>query len=174
LIAVVDYVLEDVVATPPNAQAVTARRRLEHLSSSLREVLSSHPHLHEILTSRVTVTPNTIRIAEAALSCLRGVGVGDSDLVDAYNAWSGYVIGFTAIETKPPGFTPEPDLQEAMRRQLEDGGGLGAPTVAELMSPGANIAFGLRWAPGRLGAANTSFDWGLKALLDGFEAGQRG
>lgn len=172
LIAVVDYVLSDVVTEPDHSEAMNPRERLEQLSISLRDVLSSHPHLHEILTSRVTVTPNTIRIAERSFSCLRGLGVGDSELVDAYNAWAGYVIGFTAIETTPPGSIPDPGLQEAMRRQLEESGGA-APTINGLRLQVANTAFGLRWFPGRFGAAQSSFDWGLGALLDGFQTNGR-
>jgi hypothetical protein len=37
------------------------------------------------------------------------------DLVDAYNAWCGYVVGFTAIEVKPPTITPDVSLQDTMR-----------------------------------------------------------
>jgi TetR/AcrR family tetracycline transcriptional repressor len=168
LIAIVDYVFADVQAPPLQAEGMSGRDRLEHLSSSLRNVLSSHPHLHEVLTSRLAVTPNTVRIAEAALTCLRDQGIGDADVVDAYNAWCGYVIGFTAIEAKPPELAPDPQLQHAMRTQLERISG-DFPIVGELMPEVANLAYGLSWLPGRLGEARTSFEWGLKALLDGFE-----
>jgi AcrR family transcriptional regulator len=168
LIAIVDYVFADVQAPPLQAEGRSGRDRLEHLSSSLRHVLSSHPHLHEILTSRLAVTPNTVRIAEAALTCLRDQGVGDVDVVDAYNAWCGYVIGFTAIEVKPPELAPDPELQNAMRTQLERIS-RDFPIINGLMPEVANLAYGLSWLPGRLGEARTSFEWGLKALLDGFE-----
>ncbi len=172
LIAIVDNVLGDVVTEPSRSEDMGARDRLEHLSHSLRRVLSDHPHLHEILTSRVTLTPNSIRIAEAVFSCLRDFGIGDAELLNAYNAWCGYVIGFTAIETKPQEHAPEPELQEAMRSQLNDANERGFPIVAELMPQIANLAYGLRWIPGRLGIAEASFEWGLRALLNGFE-GQR-
>lgn len=169
LIAIVDYVFADVQAPPPQAEGMSGRDQLEHLSASLRHVLSSHPHLHEILTSRLAVTPNTVRIAEAALTCLRDQGIGDADVVDAYNAWCGYVIGFTAIEVKPPELRPDPLLTHAMRTQLERISG-NFPIIKTLMPEVTNFAYGLSWLPGRLGEARTSFEWGLKALLDGFEA----
>src|SRR5688572_25758348 len=168
LIAIVDYVFADVQSPAPQAEAGSGRDRLEHLSSSLRHVLSSHPHLHEILTSRLAVTPNTMRIAEAALRCLRDQGIGDGDIVDAYNAWCGYVIGFTAIEVKPPELAPDPLLTHAMRTQLERVTN-DFPIINGLMPDVANLAYGLSWLPGHLGEARTSFEWGLKTLLDGFE-----
>jgi AcrR family transcriptional regulator len=168
LIAIVDYVFADVQSPPLHAEGMSGRDRLEQLSSSLRHVLSSHPHLHEILTSRLAVTPNTVRIAEAALTCLRDQGIGDARVVDAYNAWCGYVIGFTAIEVKPPELAPDPQLQHAMRTQLERISG-DLPIINGLMPEVANLAYGLSWLPGRLGEARTSFEWGLKALLDGFD-----
>jgi TetR/AcrR family transcriptional regulator, tetracycline repressor protein len=169
LVAIVDYVLAEVDTSPADAEGVPGRDRLERLSSSLRAVLSAHPHLHEILTSQAALTPSTVRMAEAALGCLRDCGIADADLVDAYNAWCGYVIGFTVIEAKPPELAPDPQLQQAMRAQLEPTTTRNFPIVSELLPQVANLAYGLSWRPGRLGATGTSFEWGLKALLDGIE-----
>jgi TetR/AcrR family transcriptional regulator, tetracycline repressor protein len=168
LIAIVDYVFAE-VRSPSSlpADGMSGRDRLERLSSSLRHVLSSHPHLHEILTSRVVVTPNTVRIAASALTCLRDQGIADA-AIDAYNAWCGYVIGFTAIEVKPPELAPDPELQRAMRTQLERISS-DFPILNELMPEVTSFAYGLSWLPGQLGEASTSFEWGLEALLDGFE-----
>ena len=169
LVAIVDYVLAEVDTSPTQVQGRPGRGRLERLSASLRAVLSAHPHLHEILTSQVALTPSTVRLAEAALGCLRDWGISDADLVDAHNAWCGYVIGFTAIEAKPPELAPDPQLQEAMRALLEPTTTRDFPLVNELLPEAANLAYGLSWRPGRLGATGTSFEWGLKALLDGIE-----
>jgi AcrR family transcriptional regulator len=104
LVAIVDHVLADVDTSLGERR--TPRRRLEHLSSSLRDVLAAHPHLHEVLASHLALTPSTVRLAEAALGCLRDFGIADPHLVDAYNAWAGYVIGFTTIEVKPRELAP--------------------------------------------------------------------
>jgi AcrR family transcriptional regulator len=171
LVAIVDHVLAEVETSPADADGLSGRARLERLSASLREVLSAHPHLHEILTSHVAITPSTVRMAEAALGCLRDCGISDAQLVDAYNAWCGFVIGFTAIEAKPPELAPDPQLQQAMRTQIERATAHDFPIVSELVPQFANLAYGLSWLPGRLGEARTSFEWGLKALLDGIECG---
>jgi TetR/AcrR family transcriptional regulator, tetracycline repressor protein len=169
LVAIVDYVLAEVETSPSDAEGLPGRERLERLSASLRAVLSAHPHLHEVLTSHVALTPSTVRMAEAALGCLRDCRIGEADLVDAYNAWCGFVIGFTAIEAKPPELAPDPQLQQAMRAQLERATAREFPIVSELLPEVANLAYGLSWRPGRLGEAQTSFEWGLRALLDGIE-----
>lgn len=173
LVAIVDHVLAEVKTSPTDAEGMPGRDRLERLSASLRAVLSAHPHLHEILTSYVAVTPSTVRMAEAALGCLRDCGLGDAELVDTYNAWCGYVIGFTVIEAKPPELAPDPQLQQAMRTQLERATARDFPIVSELLPEVANLAYGLSWLPRRAGAADTSFEWGLKALLDGIEGSKR-
>jgi AcrR family transcriptional regulator len=169
LVAVLDLVLGEVDTNVGRERRRSPRRRLESLSFSLRDVLAAHPHVHEILASHVAVTPNTVRLAEAALTCLRGLGVLDRHLVDAYNAWCGYVVGFTAIEVKPQELTPEPPLQRVMRAQLEGATVDGSSVVGELQADLANRAFGLSWRPERFGGSRTSFEWGLQALLDGFE-----
>jgi AcrR family transcriptional regulator len=171
LVAIVDHVLAEVDTSLGGRR--TPRGRLEHLSASLRDVLAAHPHLHEVLASHLAVTPSTVRLAEAGLGCLRGFGIADAHLVDAYNAWAGYVIGFTAIEIKPRELAPEPALQGAMRAQLD----LATPEELPLMSTFkrelANRAFGLSWRPERFGGSRRSFEWGLDALLEGFEHGAR-
>jgi TetR/AcrR family tetracycline transcriptional repressor len=170
LVAIVEHVFAEVDTSPSDVQDLPGRARLERLSSSLRAVLSAHPHLHEILTSHLAVTPSTMRIAEAALRCLRDCGIDDAELVDAYNAWCGYVIGFTAIEAKPPELALDPQLQQAMRTQLERTTAHDFPIVTELLPQVANLAYGLSWLPGRLGEARASFEWGLNALLDGVQS----
>jgi AcrR family transcriptional regulator len=168
LIAIADHVLADVDTTSATSRG-RPRSRLEALSSSYREVLRAHPHLHEVLTSQVTLTPNSMRIAEAALACLRDEGIRDRDLVDAYNAWCGYVIGFSILETKPSEHAPDPSLRKAMRRQLRDADPNSFPILATMMDDVADRAYGLRWQGDRLGDGTSSFGWGLAALLDGFE-----
>ncbi len=172
LVAIVDLVFGE-VETSTAADVGDPRGRLEQLSTAMHEVLVLHPHLHEILASHVWVTPNTIRIAEIAFTSLREMGLDDPELVDAYNAWSGYVIGFSAIEAKPAENAPDRALQRAMRRQLEEMDPGAFPILTELMPDVADRAFGLPSRPRRSGESGSSFAWGLAALLDGVAARKR-
>lgn len=169
LVAIVDLVLEEVTTSFGGARG-QARRNLEDLSHSLRDVMVAHPHLHEILASHVASTPNTVRVAEAAFRNLRDFGIAEGELIDAYNAWCGYVIGFTTIEVKPRDLTPDATLQRAMRRQLEATNPNDFPIVTEHLEDAANHAFGLGWKQDRFGVSRSSFEWGLDALLRGFKA----
>jgi TetR/AcrR family transcriptional regulator, tetracycline repressor protein len=173
LIAIVDYVLAEVDMSATYQADDAPRGRLERLSAALREVLICHPHVHEILASHVAVTPNTVRLAEAGLTCLRALGISSNDLIDAYNAWCGYVIGFTAIEVKPPESDSDRDLRGAMRSQLRNTDPVDHPIVTEMLLDVANHAYGLSWKQAKLGVGGTSFEWGLTALLDGFERRKR-
>ena len=110
LVAIVDLVFSEVDTSVADADGTSGRQRLERLSIALRDVMAAHPHLHAVLTSHVAITPSTVRVAESSLSCLRGMGIADPDLVDAYNSWFGYVIGFTAVESMPPEHEPDPQL----------------------------------------------------------------
>jgi len=90
-------------------------------------------------------------------------------LTDAYNAWCGYVIGFSILETKARNVAPDPALQNAMRAQLEQADLDGFPILRELMAELADRAYGLRWQGDMLGSGDASFGWGLRALLDSYE-----
>jgi AcrR family transcriptional regulator len=166
LVAIVDLVFSEVDTSVASGRA-RPRVRLERLSRALRDVLSAHPHLHEVLASHVAVTPNTVSVAEAAMKCLREAGIRDHELIDAYNAWIGYVVGFTVIEMKPADLAPEPELQRAMRAQVAATDRQSHPIVSKLSPQRLTQAYGLSWKPEPLGEARSSFDWGLKVLLDG-------
>jgi len=164
-VAIVDRVFAEVEDRTQDRGDASPRDRIMVVSRSLHDVLAAHPHLHEILSSHVAVTPNTLRVAAEALTCLQGLGVGDDQLLRAYDAWSGYVIGFTLIEAKPPELAPSEQLQRIMRAQIEE-------RAAELpierpVVDAAQLGYGLSWLPRRLGDDGSSFEWGLAALLDG-------
>jgi AcrR family transcriptional regulator len=166
LVAIVDLVFSEVDTSVASGRA-RPRVRLERLSRALRDVLSAHPHLHEVLASHVAVTPSTVHVAEAAMRCLREAGIKDAELIDAYNAWIGFVVGFTVIEMKPADLGPEPALQKAMQAQLSTVDRESHPVVSGLSPERLTQAYGLSWKPEPLGEARSSFEWGLKVMLDG-------
>ena len=166
LVAVADHVLGELTTDPAGHGGADARERLDRLSSAYRDVLVAHPHLHEVLTSNVVLTPNTVRIAATALRCLHDLGLEGDELVDAYNAWCGYVVGFTILETKPAEREPAVDLQIAMRTQL-DAAFESNPILAELPEGSAANIYGLRWRQATLGGSEGSFDYGLKIVIEG-------
>ncbi len=175
LLAVVDFILHDVkIPTSPPAPSRWGED-LRTLSQAVRAVLLAHPNIHPVLVSYITVTPAMLRIAEAAVGILRTAGFDDDDLVHAYNAWSGFVFGFTVLEMKPA--TPADERDELARHTRAYLEGLDPdryPQLNELKPQLANRAYALRWEVAPLGRDGDSFDWGLDALIRALEAQRPG
>lgn len=170
LVAVADLVLSE-IQVPSEARDQTAetwRERLRSFAFDIRRVLADHPHVHPVLDSYVLVTPAAVRVAEHAVSILLGAGYEGDTLVDAYNAWAGYVFGFSVVEMQP-------EQRRSDRLQLERWvrtylGGLDRhrhPGLHAALPALENRAFGLRWEAGPLGVGGSSFGVGLDALLAG-------
>lgn len=164
-VAIVDRVFAEVEIPTKDPGDASPRELIMTISLSLHDVLAAHPHVHEILSSHVAVTPNTLRVASEALTCLRGLGIGAGQLLRAYDAWSGYVIGFTLIESKPPELAPSGQLQRVMRAQIEERSA--ELPIDQSMVDAAQLGYGLSWLPRRPGRDGSGFEWGLAALLDG-------
>lgn len=164
LVAVTDLVLSQ-AALPP--ETMPWKAALWQLSLGLHDALEEHPHVHPILDSHVLATPATARLACCAIEILGRAGLRGDALVDAYNGWIGYVLGFSIIENIP---TQPADERDEMRRWIHayvDGLDPAAfPTMAAARASVLNTTFGLRWDAGTFGASGGSFGWGLTALID--------
>jgi AcrR family transcriptional regulator len=167
-IAVADLVLSQVDVRA--ALRARARRgeprwiaRLRNLAVEVRRVLTEHPHSHSVLASELICTPATAAIADGAIGALREGGFSGSELVHAYNAWTGFVFGHTVLEIKPR--TAESDeLRHGIAGFLDD---LDPQAYPNLTSELANLrdrAFSLRTHAGPVGGGR-SFDWGLEMVL---------
>lgn len=164
LIAVTDLVLSQ--AELPQ-DTLPWKDALWQLSLGLHDALQEHPHVHPILDSHVLATPATARLACCAIEILGRAGLEGDELVDAYNGWIGYVLGFSIVENLP---SQPVDESDAMRRWIDayvDGLDPEAfPTVIAARASVLNTTFGLRWDAGTFGAQGGSFLWGLAAVID--------
>jgi AcrR family transcriptional regulator len=171
MIAVADLVLSEVSVGDGAVRPDRWRRVLHDFSVEVRRVLEDHPHVHPVLDSHVLLTPSTVRIAERALSILRAAGFRRHRLVDAYNAWAGYVFGFSVLEMQPAVDAAERDrTRRWVRSYLRSLDPSRFPTVCEEIELLENRALGLRWGSGPLGPTGTSFTAGLEAMLAGLDA----
>ena len=170
LVAVADLVLSE-IHLPSHGTDQTSpswQDRLREYAKQIRSVLAAHPHVHPVLDSYVLVTPAAVRIAEGAIAILRDAGYDSDALTDVYNAWAGYVFGFTVIEMQPEHQRNERlQLERWVRSFLGDLDPDEHPAVRASLPSLENRAFGLRWEAGLLGPNGTSFDVGLDALLRG-------
>ena len=170
LVAVADLVLSEIQVPSRGADQTPTpwRAELRAFAREIRRVLSAHPHLHPVIDSYVLVTPAGIRVAECAVSILSGAGYRHDLLVDVYNAWAGYVFGFSVIEMQPEQQRNERlELERWVRAYLGELDAERHPALRALLPVLENRAFGLRWEAGPLGARGMSFEVGLDALLTG-------
>ena len=164
LIAVTDLVLSQAELPP---ETMLWKDALWQLSLGLHHALEEHPHVHPILDSHVLATPATARLACCAIEILGRAGLGGDDLVDAYNGWIGYVLGFSIIENLPTQPVDERDVMGRWIHAYVNGLDPAAfPTVVAARASVLNTTFGLRWDAGTFGARASSFRWGLTAVID--------
>jgi AcrR family transcriptional regulator len=168
-IAVADLVMSEVDVEA--ALRARARRgeprwvaRLRGLALEVRRVLTDHPHSHSVLASELICTPATAAVADVVIGALREGGFAGTELVHAYNTWTGFVFGHTVLEIKPRTAESE-ELGEGIAGFLDD---LDPHVYPNLTSELANLrdrAFSLRTHAGPVGDGH-SFDWGLDAVLE--------
>ena len=172
LVAVADLVLSEVPLEQPGARGWSGR--LRELSLSVRSTLERHPHIHPVLASSLIVSPAVVDIADRALELLIDAGFRGNELVDAYNAWAGYVFGSSVVEMQP---RAAPDERARLRgwatRYLRglDPERYGA--VVATLPLLENRAFAFRWDVGPLGPNGRSFEVGLRAMMDGLASRAR-
>jgi AcrR family transcriptional regulator len=167
LVAIADLVLSEVQTDDlPRRRTWSAALRL--LGVRIRGVLREHPHAHSILDSHLLATPESVRIADAAMEQFARSSIRGSRRVDAYNAWAGYVFGFSVME-----FLAEPseDDRTHVSTWLKSFVGVDPanerPHVQAARRSMLNHAIGMRWEGTALGPYGKSFEVGLDALLQG-------
>lgn len=166
LLAVVDAAFEEIRL--PRATKGQWRRQLERLSCAMREAILRHPEIHPILANYLIVSPHALRATDRALAVLSEAGLEGAELVHAYNAWSGYVVGFTLVEVKPQS-AEDGDGVDQKRRYLGALPKQEFPEIVRRMPALGNRAYLLRWNAEPLGQRGGSFGYGLDLLLDGLE-----
>jgi AcrR family transcriptional regulator len=170
LVAVADFVLAG-VRIDDLTDARPWRANLRTLGMRLREVLAAHPHVHPVLDTYLLATPSTTRVATVAIESIGRAGLPRAEIVDAYNAWICYVLGFGMLEYQPgPGETDRSRASVWIRDQLDTVDAAASPTLARVRGAMANHAVGFRWDVTPLGPRGTSFRYGLDILLDGLAA----
>lgn len=172
LVAVADLILSEVELDHAGARGWNGR--LRELSLSVRATLERHPHIHPVLASSLIVSPAVVRIADRAVWHLREGGFRGGELVDAYNAWAGYVFGSSVVEMHPRAEREERDRLRAWATAYLRGlDPERFEAVAQTLPDLENQAFGFRWDVGPLGPQGRSFEVGVRALMDGLASRAR-
>ena len=173
LVAVADLVLSEVQLEHAGARGWNGR--LRELSLSVRAALVRHPHLHPVLASSLIFSPSVVASADAALGSLIAGGFRGAELVDAYNAWAGYVVGSSVVEMHPRAEREERDrLRGWATRYLRGLDPERYGSIAAILPDLENRAFAFRWDVGPLGPSGGSFEVGLRAMMEGLASRAKG
>ena len=97
--AMVDIVFGEIELPSPNVDWKTALRRR---AASTREVLNRHRWAVGLMESRRTPGPNSLRLHDAVLGCLRRAGFSIELTIHAYSVQDAYIYGFALQEKSLP------------------------------------------------------------------------
>jgi len=141
---------------------------LAGFARGFRATMHRHPNLAPIVGSQmVTRSLTEFHIVEMILAKLHEAGFRDDDLVDAYNAVTGSVVGFVSVELAR--LPDDPGWQEAMEGEIRGSSAVTMPHLAANAPRLANRAFGLRWVP----VEDAPLDGGFELMLAGVLGGLR-
>ena len=163
----IDVVFGEIELPTTDVDWRSAMRRRAH---STREVLNRHRWAVGLMESRTTPGPNSLRLHDAVLGCLREAGFSIEDTIQAYSVQDAYIYGFALQEKSIPFDDAEgaAEVAEAQYREydeLEAERQLGElaeafPYLAEVVA-GHVAKVGYDFA--------SSFAYGLDLLLDALE-----
>jgi AcrR family transcriptional regulator len=132
-----------------------------HLARAMRDIMRLHPTVVRLFSSRVISSPGALRGGfEGPLEVLRSAGFGPEAAVRVYGALLAYTLGFTLYQLPRPWGPANEDVGEHRRRRRAFYESLPAdefPRLVELAQPLTMIA------------SEEQFEWGLRAMLAGFD-----
>jgi AcrR family transcriptional regulator len=93
---VVGLVLAEV--RPPSPDVDDWEETLKGLARELRRVFRAHPQVLPIVSTRLPLTPDALRITEFSFRALRFAGFDQETTAHAHRLLVGYVIGYLSLE----------------------------------------------------------------------------
>jgi AcrR family transcriptional regulator len=146
------------------------RETLSAIARAFRGQLLDHPHFATLMVQSLTLSATSIDLVERVVATLHGAGLRDAQLRHSYNAYIGYVVGYTVIELGPLEAEDRGRWAEQAEAQLTGDGARRHPVLAGHRAEFENAAFAVRWPSGSHQPMDDSFWAGLDALLCGFAA----
>jgi AcrR family transcriptional regulator len=163
----VDLVFGEIEPPSTDLDWKTALRRR---ALSTREALNRHRWAVGLMESRTTPGPNSLRLHDAVLGCLREAGFSVELTIQAYSIQDAYIYGFALQEKSLPFETPEQAAAVAQAQsrdyaELAEERQLGEladefPYLAEVVA-GHVAKVGYDYA--------AAFEFGLDLILDALE-----
>jgi TetR/AcrR family transcriptional regulator, tetracycline repressor protein len=146
------------------------RKWLYEFGISFRETIQRHSNTAPLLGTTLIMTPALLPGLEAVLSRLEDIGYADEGLVRAYNAYIGYVLGYTINELSQKPDQVSADWENLAEEYLDGLPREDYPTVVENLHLLKNHAIAFRWKLWRDSTLIESYEFGLEVLLTGLES----
>jgi AcrR family transcriptional regulator len=135
------------------------RAAMRRRAMSTREVLNRHRWAIGLLESRAAPGPNSMRLHDAVLGCLREGGFSVPETVRAYAVLDAYIYGFALQERSLPFDSPEEHASVLAEKQEEVPDMSAYPWLLEVAAEMAKEGYDFA----------AEFEFGLELILDGLE-----
>ncbi|WP_084516665.1 TetR/AcrR family transcriptional regulator [Microtetraspora niveoalba] len=166
---VIELMVDSVVAQYLPEDAVISgdwKADLGALARRARRTMLRHPWLAPLAANRQGASPNRLRLLEASLRMVDGLGLGVDEMLTLIGAVFAYVNGFVQSELAEA---------EALRRtglDLKEWTALQAPFMMAVIASGDHPMIARMATEGGRAYADIEerFEYGLERVLDGIEA----
>lgn len=153
--AMADKVMSDIDLGP--AAAETPAEAIRAVAHAFRDLMSKHPSVSWLLSSRVTRSHTSLKRAmEDVLHRLVQAGLSEDTAIQCYGWTIQYAMGFAAYQAPRPWGTADPRGAELRRQQQHYFAGLPADQFPVLTTHAADLVT----LP-----TNEQFDWGLEQFV---------
>jgi AcrR family transcriptional regulator len=157
LCRMIDVVFGEIELPPPELEWRAAMRRR---ALSTREALNRHRWAVGLMESQQTPGPNSARLHDAVLGCLREAGFSIELTIQAYSVLDAYIYGFALQEKSVPFEDAEGAAAVAEEQVQEYDAFADYPYLAEVVA-GHVAKVGYDFA--------SAFEYGLDLVLDALE-----
>ena len=165
--AMVDIVFGEIELPTTDVDWRTAMRRR---ALSTRDVLNRHRWAVGLMESRLTPGPNSLRLHDAVLGCLRKAGFSIEATIQAYSVQDAYIYGFALQERSLPFESAEESAAVAEEQYREYAELAEERQLGELAQEFPYLAEVVAGHVAKVGYDFASaFEYGLDLILDALE-----
>ncbi|GAA2411808.1 hypothetical protein GCM10010191_21500 [Actinomadura vinacea] len=156
--------------TLPDPRKHTWDEWLEVVARQWRDAMHQHPNIAMVAGTHLVTTTGAMPIVERILSVLLDAGFEDESLVDAYNAFVGFVLGWLTVELSREPENADRGWKDEFEEDLDQLDPNTFPALTSAMPRMRNAAFLTRWDSGRQQPMAGAFDAALTVLISGLRA----
>lgn len=131
-----------------------------------RQLIIEHPNFAPLISGQLSSRPPTLPFVERVLRVLSDLNLTGEDLVASFNAYTGTLLGWAALELGEEPAEAAHEVEENYREALQ----AAEPSLyTALNDHGAEVLnriFMLRWSNGAMSPMNSSYEFLLRAVVE--------